>query len=81
MDDALIVIDTGDAILVISAIDADVVGEVLSDGIVPVQGEFDTAVAYVATVLIRSVCAVVSRSRGVYQPVLGIFLVPVERDI
>ena len=81
VDDALIVGDTGNPVLVVGGVGTDAVGEVLAAGVCPVEGELDTGVADVTTVDIRGVGAEVSHDRGVHQPVLGILPVPVEGDI
>ncbi len=81
VDDALIVGDTGDAVLVVGRVHADVVGEVRGTDFVPVERELDTGVAHVTTVDVRGVGAEVTHDRGVHQPVLGVFLIPVERHV
>ena len=81
MDNTLIVGNTGNTVLVVGSVHADAVGEVLVDGIVPVERELDTGVADVTTIDIRGIGTEMSHDRSIDEPVLGVFLVPVERNI
>ena len=70
---------TSDFVLVVCHVPVDMIAEVFTDLVVPCQRELYTCVLDITTVDIRSFKHTHgSLHRSLYQPVLGLLLIPVE---
>ena len=78
VDEALSVGKTGDPVLIVGEGGGHTVGEVAAHHVVPGQEDFITPVPDITAVDIRGAGTVREQNRGLYQPVLGHLVVPVE---